>query len=141
MTAVLAFALRILLLVLAYLFVGWIGFTIYKDLQALLRTREALSASPITLRVLVDGNPIERQFTKPEVILGRDPDCDLIISDGTISLRHCQLSFHHRQWWAVDLNSTNGSFLNENLISSDIIITDGDMLRLGNVSIDINFNQ
>ena len=141
MTAVLVFVLRILLLVLAYLFVGWIGFTIYKDLRSQLHTREALSASPITLHVLTENNPIEKQFSKPEIILGRDPDCDLTISDGTISLRHCQISYHHKQWWVSDLNSTNGSFLNNNLITSAIIITDGDVLQLGNVPIDIRFNQ
>lgn len=141
MNAVLALTLRILLLILAYIFVGWIGYTIMKDLQALFRTRDEAVSSPITLRTVFTQEPIEKQFQKAEIILGRDPDCDFTISDETISLRHCKLSYHHKQWWANDLNSTNGSFINDNPIDSAVIITEDDILRLGQVSIIIHFNQ
>jgi pSer/pThr/pTyr-binding forkhead associated (FHA) protein len=141
MTATLALVLRILLLVLAYLFVGWIGYTILKDLQALLHQRNEMIASPITLHIIDTSEPIEKQFVKREVIIGRDPDCDFIITDETISLRHCKLVFHHKQWWANDLNSTNGSFINDSPIDSAVVLTEGDILRLGKVLISINFNQ
>lgn len=141
MNSILVLFLRVLFLVLAYVFVGWIGYTIYKDLHALLHIRKESLDSPIILRVVVDQEPIEKQFAMAEIIIGRDPDCDFTIPDETISLRHCKLSFHHKQWWANDLNSTNGSFLNDAPIDSPIIITDGDVLRLGKVSIIIQINQ
>lgn len=140
MNAILALVLRVLLLTLAYVFIGWIGYIIYQDLRALFRSKAASVSAPIILRSVVDQEPIEKHFIKPEIILGRDPDCDFTITDETISLRHCKLSYHHKQWWAADLESTNGSFLNDNLIDSAIIITDGDELRLGKVSIHIIIN-
>jgi len=141
MTATLALVLRILLLVLAYIFVGWIGYTILKDLQTLLRRRTETLTSPIILHVINTSEPIDMQFDKHKVIIGRDPDCDLTIADETISLRHCKLVFHHKQWWADDLNSTNGSFINDSPIDSAVVLTEGDILRLGKVLISINFNQ
>jgi pSer/pThr/pTyr-binding forkhead associated (FHA) protein len=141
MNAILALILRVLFLILTYIFVGWIGYTLYKDLQAHFRVNKDTLAAPITLRAVINDEPVENQYVKPEIILGRDPDCDFTIPDETISLRHCKLSFHHKQWWAKDLNSTNGSFINDALIDSPIIITDGDELRLGKISIIIQINQ
>ena len=141
MNAILALILRVLFLVLTYIFVGWIGYTLYKDLQAHFRVNKDNLAAPITLQAVINDEPVENQYVKPEIILGRDPDCDFTIPDETISLRHCKLSFHHKQWWANDLNSTNGSFINDALIDSPIIITEGDELRLGKILIIIQINQ
>lgn len=141
MNAILALILRVLLLLLTYIFVGWIGYAIYKDLRSRRLGRSELSAPTITLSGIADWESVEKQFMKKEIILGRDPDSDLNIPDETISLRHCKLTYHHKQWWAYDLNSTNGSFLNDHPIDSAVIITTSDVLRLGNVSFVININQ
>jgi pSer/pThr/pTyr-binding forkhead associated (FHA) protein len=141
MNAILALILRVLLLILTYVFVGWIGFTILKDLRALFIRQSEPIVPAIILRSTFDQEPLEKEFTKQEIILGRDPDCEFSIPDETISLRHCKLSYHQKQWWANDLNSTNGTFLNQNLIESAIILTDGDILRLGNISIVVQINQ
>lgn len=141
MNAILALILRGLLLTITYVFVGWIGYTILKDLRSLFGTQTEPTAPTIFLRSSINQEPIEMDFSKPEIILGRDPDCEFTIPDETISLRHCKLSYHHKQWWANDLNSTNGTFLNQDLIESAVILTDSDVLRLGNVSIIIQINQ
>ena len=141
MNAILALILRILFLTLTYVFVGWIGYTIFKDLRALFRNQKDTLTSSIILRAVVSHEPIEKEFAKTEIILGRDPDCDFIIADETISLRHCKLTYQHKQWWAADLDSTNGSFINDTPIDSPIIITEGDELRLGKVSVIIQVNQ
>jgi pSer/pThr/pTyr-binding forkhead associated (FHA) protein len=141
MNAILALILRGLLLMLTYVFVGWIGFTILKDLRTLFRSQSNVIVPEIILSSTFDQEPIRKEFAKHEIILGRDPDCEFSIPDETISLRHCKLSYHQKQWWANDLNSTNGTFLNQNLIEAAIILTDGDVLQLGNVSIVIQINQ
>jgi pSer/pThr/pTyr-binding forkhead associated (FHA) protein len=139
--AILALILRVLLLILTYVFVGWIGFTILKDLRALFKRQSDPVVPAIILKSTFDQEPIEKEFDKHEIILGRDPDCEFSIPDETISLRHCKLSYHQKHWWAHDLNSTNGTFLNQNLIETAIILTDGDLLRLGNISILVQINQ
>ena len=140
MNAILALILRILFLILTYVFIGWIGYTIYKDLQAIFHNQKVALKSSIYLRTVVDQEPIEKQFAKSEIIIGRDPDCDFTIPDETVSLRHCKLTYHHKQWWAADLGSTNGSFINETPIEVPIIIAEGDELRVGKVSIVVQIN-
>ena len=53
--------------------------------------------------------PIVKNFTQPEITLGRDPGCDIPLIDDTVSTRHAQLTYHHNQWWLEDLSSTNGT--------------------------------
>lgn len=138
MNAIIALILRILLLVLAYIFVGWIGYIIYQDLRTRFHCQKDTPYSLVILQAVIGQEPVEKQFQKSEIILGRDPDCDFIIEDDTISLRHCKLSYHHKQWWANDLNSTNGTLLNDSLIDAPTILMDGDEIQLGKVSVLIN---
>jgi pSer/pThr/pTyr-binding forkhead associated (FHA) protein len=141
MNAVWLFFLRLLLIVLSYTFVGWIGYIIYTDLRQIKTGHNKISPAPITLIAQIDQKVIERKFQKPEIILGRDPACDFPLDDGTISLRHCKLLYHHKQWWAQDLQSTNGSYLNNSLIETNTILTDSDELQLGSIKLSIKFTN
>ncbi len=137
MNAVWLFLLRLLLIVFSYTFVGWIGYTIYTDLRQIISGHNKISPTPIKLITQIDQKVIEKKFQKPEIILGRDPACDFQLDDDTISLRHCKLLYHHKQWWAQDLQSTNGTYLNNSLIETDTILTDSDELQLGSIKLSI----
>ena len=80
-------------------------------------------------------NPAQIAFqcNQQEAVVGRDPACDLALNDTTVSVRHAHLHYHHAQWWVEDLISTNGTFLNEELVTSAVVLTDGDKLRCGQV--------
>ena len=136
MNAIIALVLRSLFIFLSYLFVGWIGFTIFKDLKHHLHKTKSESVPPITLNI--EGT--EEVFHVAEIILGRDPACDFPLLDDAISLRHCKIKYHHNQWWAEDLDSTNGSFLNDSIIEAPIVLTNDDELKLGRINITIKFN-
>jgi len=140
-TAILALILRILLLTLAYLFVGWIAYLIYKDLHQATKAEKPSEVPVLTLITNTEQGQIQQEYQDANVIIGRDPACDLSLQDETISARHCQISYKHNRWWAEDLGSTNGTFLNENGIESPVILTDGDILRLGRIKILINTNR
>lgn len=140
MNAIIVFIVRLLIILLTYTFVGWIAFTIYTDLRGSTREKRKAPVTPLTLIAIIDQKKIRRQFTISEVILGRDPACDFPLDDATISARHCKLSFHHNQWWAEDLGSTNGSYLNDTLIETAVVLTDGDDLQLGQIHISIQIN-
>ena len=85
--------------------------------------------------------PIAKNFTQPEVTLGRDPGYDVPLTDDTVSTRHAQLSFHHNQWWLVDLASTNGTFLNGTSVKMPIVITSGDEIKCGGARLTVNFSS
>ena len=136
MNATIALILRLLLIFLSYLFVGWIGYTVFMDLKQNLHRTKSVSVTPITLST----EDSEEIFHMPEIILGRDPACEFPLSDDAISLRHCKINYHHKQWWAEDLNSTNGTYLNNSLIETPIVLASGDELKLGRTKITITIN-
>jgi pSer/pThr/pTyr-binding forkhead associated (FHA) protein len=49
--------------------------------------------------------------------------------------------FRQKQWWVEDLESTNGTYLNQVQVTTSTILTDGDKLTLGKVDITIRINQ
>ncbi len=140
MNAILALVIRIILLVILYLFVGWIGYTIYIDLKKGFQINKQTSAPPILLETHLKGQKLIKRFENEEILIGRDPNCTLPIDNEAISFHHAKLSFHHRQWWVEDLGSTNGSFLNETKVESPTVLTNQDQIRLGTIIIQITLN-
>ena len=140
MNAIIVFIVRLLIILLTYTFVGWITFVIYTDLRGSSLEKGKTPVTPITLIASIDQEKTTRHFTIPEIIIGRDPACNFPLDDVTISARHCKLSFHHNQWWAEDLGSTNGSYLNDTLIETAVVLADGDDLQLGQIHTSIQIN-
>jgi pSer/pThr/pTyr-binding forkhead associated (FHA) protein len=132
-------ALRILLAASLYIFLGLALVILWRDLKRQADILAASQSPPLSLLVK-DGQKIFH-FTKPEVTIGRDPTCDVILPDVTVSSEHTRLSYHHNQWWVEDLQSTNGTFLNEEPVSSSIVITTGDILRCGQVVLSIRVGE
>ena len=85
------------------------------------------------------GETITQQFTTPEIIIGRDPSCELIVSDEMVSARHARLSYHNNQWWVEDLQSTNGTFLNDERVYTATVLIEGDELHCGLLYFQIKF--
>ena len=132
-------ALRVLLAASLYVFIGAAMLVLWRDLKRQSELLVATQTPPITL--LVRNGQVDYYFAKPEVIIGRDPTCDATLADSTVSSEHARLSYHHNQWWAEDLHSTNGTFLNEETVSAPIVITTGDTLRCGQVVVNIQIGK
>ena len=47
-------------------------------------------------------------------VIGRSPDCDIVISHPTISRKHCVITYENGTYYIADNNSTNGVILNSN---------------------------
>lgn len=141
MNAILVFIIRLILIVLCYIFVGWIGYTIFLDIKAVAISKRETIFPALTLQTINKQEELSKRFMVPEIIIGRDPACDFHLDDETVSLRHCKIVFHHNQWWVQDLDSTNGSFLNEVLTEGSIILADGDQLRLGKAILKVTINS
>ena len=45
-------------------------------------------------------------------ILGSGPEADIVIRDGTVSARHASLRYKDQRFYLTDLDSSNGTYLN-----------------------------
>lgn len=66
---------------------------------------------------------------KPETVLGRQAECDVLLTEGHASRRHAKLLLAEGGYWVEDLGSANGTFLNGKRISGRVRIASGDRLR------------
>jgi pSer/pThr/pTyr-binding forkhead associated (FHA) protein len=80
------------------------------------------SAAPLLL--VLDRAEGER------LILGRDPMCDVVVTDPTVSRRHAQLTFRDGVWVLQDLGSRNGTAVNGERVGR-MALHSGDILALG----------
>jgi len=66
-----------------------------------------------------------------QYIVGRDSDAGLVVSRSSVSRSHARLYIDDDgNWWVEDLNSTNGTFVNEQRIRAQLL-SDSDQVRFG----------
>src|SRR5262245_23894715 len=58
----------------------------------------------------------EIPITKDTLTVGRKPDNDIVIDNPAISSRHCKISLQGGAYFIEDLESTNGTYVNEKRI-------------------------
>ena len=93
------------------------------------------SIEPPMLYVSENGNTIrELTFDKPRLLIGRSEHNDVSIESRYISRHHMLLVRHGSATFLMDLNSTNGTFVNSRRVSNHVLI-DNDIISVGNHSI------
>lgn len=68
------------------------------------------------------------------IVIGRDADCSVVLQDSRVSRHHAQIVNDGSQITICDLNSTNGTFVNGQRISSQVILKQNDLVNLGGVA-------
>ncbi len=63
----------------------------------------------------------ETELTKPVTVVGRHPDCDIVIDNPVVSGRHMLFRKVNRTIYAEDLASTNGTIVNGVPISHQVV--------------------
>lgn len=64
------------------------------------------------------------------ITIGRASDCTIVLGDPKVSRRHAEIRPTNQGFLVVDLNSTNGSFVNRQPISQQLL-SDGDEVGFG----------
>lgn len=132
MIATVVLALRIAMAIALFSFLGWALLTLWQDLRHQANTLATLKTPIINLEVVTgQEKTVQNRFTENEIVIGRDKNCDLPVMDEAVSAHHAHITFHHRQWWLEDLNSTNGTFLNREKIITPNVLTTGDEFKCG----------
>jgi pSer/pThr/pTyr-binding forkhead associated (FHA) protein len=134
MTGTVILILRFILLAFLYGFLAWALYLIWRDLKAQSQSISAPFIPTLSLTLLDTEEGAEQQFSEAEIFIGRSVNNDFPISHDTVSARHSRLSYHHNQWWLEDLNSTNGTYLNDERVMGPTVVVSGDELRCGQIN-------
>ena len=84
-----------------------------------------------------DQSVVKKRFElgADPVILGRHPQCDVHIEDGSVSRRHAQITFDGGHYFVSDLNSRNGTLLNDQPIHRPTKLYDRSTIRICDVTL------
>lgn len=76
----------------------------------------------------------------PSTIIGRERSrAGVVLRDPNVSRAHAELSFDGRDWRITDLNSTNGTLVNDVDVKT-CVLRDGDLITVGLVNLEFREN-
>lgn len=84
-----------------------------------------------------------RTFTgsAPTAVIGRErSQAQIVLRDPNVSRRHAELRFDGRDWRIADLNSTNGTLVND-VDVKECVLRDGDLITVGLVNLEFRENR
>jgi hypothetical protein len=87
----------------------------------------------------IDPVAAEYSLLKDEISLGRGEDNDVVIPHASVSRVHARLLRRDGAFELTDLNSTNGSFVNNQQVLGSVSVASGSELKLGDVRFLLQF--
>jgi hypothetical protein len=81
----------------------------------------------------IDPVPAEYSLMKDEISIGRGEDNDVVIPHASVSRQHARLMRRDGGFELMDLNSTNGSYVDDRQIHGSSFLSAGSQLRLGDI--------
>lgn len=67
----------------------------------------------------------------PQVTAGRSPNCDIFLDDVTVSRNHARFTRKDDVTYVSDLGSLNGTYVNRQLLTSEVALRRGDEVQIG----------
>jgi len=111
---------------------GWPGPLNERAIELMDRMTELRSARPLP-RVIVtrDGETVaEYELTERQYVIGRTDLADIVVEDTYVSKMHAMLKNYANAVVLIDLNSTNGTMVNSNVVLRTVLRSN-DIISLG----------
>jgi len=135
MSAIIVLIIRILMVACIYGFLGFALIALWRELKRTLDLQTA--AIHPRLSLTIDGSE-NLQFQQPEILIGRSVENDIQVIDETVSQKHARIFFQNSHWMLEDSRSTNGTYLNGEIIHAAAVLIDEDRIDIGNKTIVVN---
>ena len=71
------------------------------------------------------------------VLIGRNPECSLVLDDEFASGRHARVIRGEDGWYVEDLGSTNGTYLGQYRVGDPVPVEAGAAIRIGRTVIEL----
>lgn len=105
------------------------GHTMVLDREALLRDRPRAPKASLEQR----DAPAVALGPDP-VLIGRDPQNDLVLDDRRVSRKHAEIRLRLGRYTLYDLQSTNGTYVNGRRVAEKVL-DDGDTISVGGLEL------
>ena len=122
-------------------FLAMIAWLIYRDMET---TADMLAQQGQThghLRVVATEQEQPAVGTLypllPVTSIGRSAGNTIVLDDGYVSGEHALITHRGRHWWLEDLNSRNGTLLNETPLTETAVISSGDIIGIGSTRLKV----
>lgn len=140
--SILLLILRVGLALSLYAFLTLALYTIWQSVQTQAKQLEQRKIPPLTLLPVNSPElPAELNFSYPNIFIGRDPECEVVVQNPTISATHAKIYYSHTQWWIEDLESRNGTLLNGIPVETPTVLTAQDELQFGEILFKIRMSN
>jgi pSer/pThr/pTyr-binding forkhead associated (FHA) protein len=96
----------------------------------------------VRLKILQGSNTgKELKIPTPKCLIGRGEDCHLRPNSDAISRHHCVIATSENEVIVRDLKSRNGTFVNEEKVTEEAVLLNGDILRVGPLQFEMMIEQ
>ena len=144
-SAVLLFALRLISALFLLGFLVALAWIVLQDLRSESTSLVELRRAQGHLRVIASDVRSAAAGTifplLPVTRIGRAESNTIVLDDAFISAEHALLSRRDSQWWVEDLNSRNGTLLNDLMLTEATVVSNGDVISVGSVQLKIEANE
>lgn len=86
----------------------------------------------LAMLILYRGDEQDQCWTlsRLETVIGRDPDCDIVLPDRQVSRRHAVIRRKGGDYFIEDCASKNGTYVNGRELSEACLLQDGDEIQV-----------
>ena len=113
-------------------FCGYCGTDLHRHVSPVDSSGGSVGLRSQPVLTMIAGSELDRQFPLSGVVyVGREGDSEIIVNDPRVSRRHARLRADGHRVTITDLGSTNGTYVNEVLVSGEQVLYDGDVIRMG----------
>lgn len=133
------FILRLISSLILLLILGSFFWFLRRDFRATLARLDESRRTygQLVAMVEADGDYIptgDSYHLLPLTTLGRSTSNTIPVKDGFASSEHARIILKNGRWWLEDRRSRNGTLLNGLPVTTPVIMTDGDIVGIGELS-------
>jgi hypothetical protein len=97
---------------------------------------ESLADGEVHCLDMAEGHVAEEVFVVDSAMkIGRAAPADIVVSHKSVSREHCLIGLANDELLVTDLNSTNGTYIDDVRVSRAAILPVGSVLRIGQISL------